>query len=296
MSCLSCAKGVSKFHSDNLFTWCTNCGNYGINASVKRALASLGYEPHQVVLFFDIGCNGNGSDKIEGYTFHGLHGRVIPLACGASIANKDVPIIASAGDGATLSEGINHLIHAIRNNYNITFLLHNNENYALTTGQASSTTPKGAKRSIAPDGSLLNPIHVGHLALNLGASFYARGYSGDVNHLTEIIKAGILHKGFSFIEIMQDCPTYNKEMTHDWYRSRIYNLDAQKSHDRSNLTIAYKKASDMENKIATGIIYQNKDIEDFLTIQPNRKGYTSPLIDEVRSYENISLQLFEDFK
>src|SRR5688572_14663303 len=139
MSCTTCYTKINDYSTDNLFTWCSNCGNYGINAAIKRTLAEMEIKPKDTMLFFDIGCNGNGADKIGGYRFHGLHGRVIPASSGASLANRNLKVIASGGDGATLGEGVNHLIHAIRSNYDITFILHNNSNYGLTQGQASST-------------------------------------------------------------------------------------------------------------------------------------------------------------
>lgn len=294
MSCNGCGKKISQFSSNNLFTWCTNCGNYGINNAIKRALAGLNIEPHRVIMCFDVGCNGNGSDKIQAYSIHGLHGRIIPLACGASLAT-DLPVIASAGDGATFSEGINHLVHAIRNNYDITFILHNNENYALTTGQASSTTPKGVKMNISPDGVLFDPIHVAHFVLNLKPSFYARGYSGSVNQLSMLIKQGIQHKGFSFIEVLQDCPTYNHSMTHDWYLQRIYDLN-ETHHDYKNLSLAWQVTEDLSSKIATGLVYKDTKRKDFYSMQPNRDNYKTSLIHEVKNdYQKIAMELYKKF-
>src|SRR3989339_1792067 len=117
MSCTICTSQdtkISDYFSQNLYTWCTNCGNYGIHGAVKRALAAENLHPHHTLLCFDIGCNGNGSDKIDGYRFHGLHGRVIPLACGAAVSNSKIKVLAFGGDGGTFGEGLNHLVHAIR--------------------------------------------------------------------------------------------------------------------------------------------------------------------------------------
>jgi 2-oxoglutarate/2-oxoacid ferredoxin oxidoreductase subunit beta len=131
---------VPEYYSETRCTWCDGCGNYGIWTAVKYALTGLNLHPWQVCLCYDVGCHGNGSDKIQGYRFHGLHGRVIPFAAGAKLANMTIPVIAFAGDGATFSEGVGHLVHALRSNYPITFVLHNNANYALTTGQYGSRT------------------------------------------------------------------------------------------------------------------------------------------------------------
>ena len=131
------------YETDKIITWCSNCGNYSIQNALKRALVLEGIKRNDFLLCYDVGCSGNGSDKIEANTIHGLHGRVLSLAAGAGIANSKMKIIAEAGDGATFSEGVNHLVHAVRNNYPVMFIFHNNENYGLTTGQASSLTRVG---------------------------------------------------------------------------------------------------------------------------------------------------------
>lgn len=280
MSCLGCTQNIIEYDSDQIFTWCTNCGNYGISAALKRALTANDISPDKILLCFDIGCNGNGSDKIAGYRFHGLHGRVLPFAVGAHLANQHLPVIASAGDGATLSEGLNHFIHAIRHNYNITFILHNNHNYALTKGQASSTTPLNNVMDSNPYGVDADPIDPSLLALDMGGSFIARGYSADVQMLTELIAAGINHPGFSLIEIRQDCPTYNKAYSHEWYMERVYPLE--------NTPIDRAAARELlleQDKIATGIIFQDKSKPDFYAKLENRKEANTALIQEVVPFE-----------
>ncbi len=288
MSCNDCVK-MSDYHSKNIFTWCTNCGNYGITAALKRALVEEEIEPKDVLLCFDIGCNGNGADKLLGYRFHGLHGRVIPFAAGASLANSNVKVIASGGDGGTLSEGINHLVHAIRSNYNFTFMLHNNENYGLTTGQASSTTRKGKPMEASPDGVIADPINIMDFVLTLKPSFAARTFSGDVKHMTEVIKAGIKHKGFAFIEILQNCTTYNKETPHEWYQQRIYDVSGVKGYDKTNLESAKKIAQDLEQNIAIGILYEDKEKKDFYSMLANRKTLQTQPVEEVTNYDITKL-------
>lgn len=290
----NCSLKNSSYETDNLFTWCTNCGNYGINGALRKALVEEGICPKDIVLCFDIGCNGNGSDKIEGYRVHGLHGRVIPLAAGAAIANRKIPIIASAGDGATLGEGINHLIHAVRANYNITFLLHNNSNYGLTTGQASPTTPEGVPMNSSPDGVSTPPMNVMEFILTLKPSFAARAYSGNIKQLTSLIRKAVQHKGFSFIEILQDCPTYNEATPHNWYMERVYSVDEIKSYDSTDLELAKTVSIDLEERIATGLIYHNPTSKDFYERIVNRQGIASELTEEVKNID-IS-ELLKDFR
>lgn len=257
---------VDDYYSEVQPTWCGGCGNFGIWTALKRALVELELAPDQVLLAFDIGCNGNMSDKIRGYRLHSLHGRVLPLAAGAKIANRNVKVIAMAGDGATYSEGINHLINSFRNNFPITFLVHNNGDYGLTTGQASATTPQGAVRTANPDGptaSTLNPID---LALSLQPSFVARGYSGDIKHLTEILKAAILHQdhGFGFVDILQSCPTYNHERMQWWYEERVKNINDAGNYSKSDINKAREIASPIGDTIYTGVLYENKEVPNYL--------------------------------
>ncbi len=283
------------YYSNNIYNWCTNCGNYGIAAATKRALVAENIVPKDVLMCFDIGCNGNGSDKIGGYRLHGLHGRVIPIAAGAALANRKVHVIASGGDGATLSEGIGHLVHAIRSNYNLTFLMHNNCNYGLTTGQASASTRPGISMNSSPDGTTADTMNFMHFVISLGASFAARTFSGDVEQMTEIIREGIRHPGFSIVEILQNCPTYNKVTPHEWYQERVYDVNTLPDFDNTDPLKALSVASDLDNKIATGILYKDKTSIPFDERVVNRKDITTELVDEVRLYDSVSNRLFENF-
>jgi len=257
---------VSDYYSQVQPTWCGGCGDYAIWASLKRALVELDIAPHEVLLCFDIGCNGNMSDKIKGYRIHSLHGRVLPLAVGAKIANPNVKVIAISGDGAAYSEGINHFLNSIRSNYPITFLVHNNGNYGLTTGQASATTIQGAKRNSSPLGPVSDTLNPVELALSLNPAFVARGFSGNIHQLTSILKEAISNqdKGFSYVDILQACPTYNKETTHDWYLERVRDISRLENYDLSDLVRAKRIASDMTKHIATGVLYKNPDLLSYL--------------------------------
>ncbi|MCA9385496.1 hypothetical protein KC717_02515 [Candidatus Dojkabacteria bacterium] len=281
-NCNNCTTKYSDYFSDELYTWCTACGNYGIHAAVKRALVAENVAPKDTLLCFDVGCHGNGSDKIGGYAVHGLHGRIIAFASGAAMANQNIEVIAFGGDGGTLSEGIGHLVHAVRSNYNMTFILHNNRNYGLTTGQASTTTPQDTPMHASPDGVTATVINPVDFVLSLEPTFVARSFSGYVPHMTEVIRAGMRHTGFSFIEILQDCPTYNKATPHEWYMERVYDVTKDSHYDRFSLADARRVASISNDKIATGVLFQNLNKKDFLSKQLNRKAYTTQLVDEVQ--------------
>jgi 2-oxoglutarate/2-oxoacid ferredoxin oxidoreductase subunit beta len=274
------AKELLKLEAAQKHTWCSGCGNFGISTAIKNALAAQDILPHQAMLCFDVGCSGNESDKIGTNTIHGLHGRVLPLATGIKLANPDLPVIAQAGDGATFSEGINHLIHSIRNNFNITFVVHNNQNYGLTIGQASSTSHLGMRLNGGVDEVKLEPLNTIDLVLSANPSFVARGFAGKIEQLSELIIQGMKHNGFSYIEVMQMCPTFNKHTPQEWYWDKIYDL-AETDYDHTDIWAARKLASQTD-QIALGLIYQNnrQTWEDNLS---SRQGVTSKLIDEVQA-------------
>ncbi len=278
---------TGQYASSNICTWCEGCGNYGILSEVLSGLVELKIAPHQVLICFDVGCHGNMSDKMVGYRFHGLHGRVISLASGAALANPDIPVIAIGGDGACFSEGVGHLIHAVKSNYDMTFVLHNNANFGLTTGQASALTPQGEKMNTSPLGTVEEPLNSMDLVFSLNPSFVARGFTGNIRQLTDILKSALTHKGFSYVDVIQACPTYNKFATHEYLLGECYEYEA------SDFETARKDAVDTSEKISTGVLYQNKDQPDFYSQLESRKG-EKRLVDEVRKY---NIDVYEpDFK
>jgi len=287
-------KEYLSFESPNIHTWCSGCGNFGIFNALVRALVLENIEPHECLLCFDVGCNGNASDKINANTIHGLHGRVLSLAAGCAIGNHKLPVIAIGGDGGTFSEGINHLIHAVRNNYNFVFICHNNSNYGLTTGQASATTRKGQVMNGTPGEVVVEPLNAAEIVLSLDPSFVARGFSGDVEYLTELIRQGLRHRGFAFIEVFQVCPTYNKATPQSWYWPRIKKVEEIPGYDKTDIWQARKIAADLDEQIVVGLLYHNPQKPDFLSLQTNRQHRSTSLVEEVQ-YVPIS-ELLEEFK
>lgn len=279
------ASQIQAFESTQKHTWCSGCGNFGIITALKRAMAFENIAPKDALLCYDVGCSGNESDKINSYTIHGLHGRVLPLASGAVLANPNMLVVAQAGDGATFSEGINHLIHSVRNNYNVTFICHNNLNYGLTIGQASSTTRKNVKMSATPDGVSVDPINTLELVLASNPTFVARSFSGDIDHMTDTIQQGILHQGFSYIEVLQACPTFNKDTPQEWYWDKIKKTD-ELNHDKTDIWAARKLvATGLDADIAMGVIYQNSDKLPFDKTLTARKNVATTPVQEVKNYD-----------
>ncbi len=279
------AKKLMGFETDKKITWCGNCGNYAIHNALARALVLENFERKDFVMCFDVGCSGNGSDKFEAFTIHGLHGRVLSLAAGAALANSKVKVIAEAGDGATFSEGVSHLVHAVRNNYPVMFIHHNNENYGLTTGQASALTRCGVKMLGTPEGVMVEPINSLDFVLGLKPSFVARGFSGDVDHMTELFRAGLKHKGFAFIEVLQACPTYNRLTPDAWYAERVRNVEDLKSYDRTDLWAARKIVQDVDKEIYIGLLYENPEKKDFVSLLKSREGAVTTPVEEVKHYD-----------
>jgi 2-oxoglutarate/2-oxoacid ferredoxin oxidoreductase subunit beta len=271
------------YESKNKHTWCSGCGDYGILSALKRTLVLENLTPQNTCLCYDVGCSGNGSDKIEAYTIHGLHGRVTTLAAGVALANSRLKVIASAGDGATFSEGINHLIHAIRNNYDISFICHNNSNYGLTIGQASSTTRLGQKMNATVGQVEVEPLNTLQLVLSLNPSFVARTFSGDVNHMTEIFRKGLNHKGFSYIEVMQVCPTFNKATPQNWYWDKLKYLDSS-NHNAQDIWKARQIVENTDKDICVGLIYHNPSKPEFGQTVPNRQNMQTALVEEVHNH------------
>ncbi|MFH1032634.1 MAG: 2-oxoacid:ferredoxin oxidoreductase subunit beta [Chloroflexota bacterium] len=237
--------------------WCPGCGNFGIMRALSKALVELGLKPHQVLLVSGIGQAGKLPHYVKGNVFNSLHGRPIPPAIGAKIANPELTVIAISGDGDAYGEGGNHFLHATRRNHDITYLVHNNQVYGLTKGQASPTSDLGYVTKTTPYGAV-SPVNPIALAIISGASFVSRGSAGDIEHLANLIKQGIAHKGFTLIDILQPCVSFNKKNTFQWYRERVYKLENEKGFDPGDKKAALEKAQEWGDKIPIGIIYRKE--------------------------------------
>lgn len=270
-------------------TWCPGCGNWGIGSALKKALAGMNMSPSSLIAIFGIGCSGNMNDFLNAYAFHSLHGRAIPNAVGAKLANNEMPVIVVAGDGDTYGEGGNHFLHACRGNHDITLIVHDNGVYGLTTGQAAPTAQKGFKAKSTPTGIIEVSVNPLALALAEGATFIAQGFAGDMNHASTLIAEGMKHKGLSLVNILQPCVTFNHINTYQYYLPRVYKLP--ENYDKTDAKQALLKTWEMnEEKFPLGIIYES-----------SRPAYTEelqqlggkPLIKKSR-FEQFN-DLFNDF-
>jgi len=236
-------------------TWCPGCGNFGIWGALKNALVELDWKPEEVLIVYGIGCSGNGADFLKTYGFHGLHGRTLPVATGAKLSNHELKVVAVAGDGDGYGIGVGHFIHAMRRNLDITLIAHNNQVYGLTTGQTSPTSDKGFATKSTPTGVIELPVNPIALALSSGATFISRGFAGDIKYLTNLLVDALSHKGFSLIDIFQPCVTFNNLNTYDWFRDRVYKLEAE-NHNPQDKPEAFNKSQEWGDKIPIGLFYK----------------------------------------
>jgi len=232
--------------------WCPGCGNFAQHNAIRSALSKLNIEPHNVVTVSGIGCSSNMPEYLNTYGFHGIHGRLLPVAQAIKWSNPDLTVIAYGGDGDGYFEGTNHLIHAAKRNVDITYIVSDNQIFGLTTGQASPTSELGMITKTTPYGNVEYPINPLTIALSAGATFVARGFSGELAHLEMLIERAIEHKGFSLIDVMSPCITWNKLDTYEYFRQKTYKLDEEQITDFS---YAYNKALETE-KIPIGILYE----------------------------------------
>jgi len=289
---LKLADYKTQVHND----WCPGCGDFGIVNAIQMALAEMGVQRDKTVIFSGIGCSGKTSHFINTYGIHTLHGRVLTFAQGAKIANPEMTVVAVGGDGDGLGIGAGHFVAAGRRNVNMTYIIFDNGVYGLTKGQASPTLKLGEQTKSLPSPNTnynVNPIG---LAVASGFTFVARGYSYDVRHLKDLIVQAVTHKGLSFLDVLQPCPTYNDINTRDWYAGVDLVDEAQKRHSRiykledtgydpvvhyaddveinEKLSQSLIKSLEWGNKIPIGVFYKND------TISP----YTTRLQDKIPNY------------
>ncbi len=244
----------SSFLTNHMPTWCPGCGDFGIWSSLKDALVKMDIGTDDGVCVYGVGCHGNMYNWMKIYGFVGLHGRTLPVAQAIKLANHNLPVICISGDGDGLGEGGNHFIHAAKRNPDVTVILHDNQVYGLTTGQASPAAKQGFKTKSTPEGVTDNPINPLSLAITTGATFVARGFSGDTVGLTNLLTQAVQHKGFSLVDVLQPCVTFDKVHTYQWYRERVYYVNDD--YDPTNKLKAYEKAQEWGDKIPLGILYK----------------------------------------
>ncbi len=236
--------------------WCPGCGNFPMLKAFKQALAELEVRPEDILLVSGIGQSSKFPHYLRCNTFNGIHGRALPVATGARLANPNLKVVVTTGDGDCYGEGGNHLLATFRRNPDMTLVVHNNQVYALTKGQASPTTDQGFKTLIQPAGVPYPPLHALALAVAQDCSWVARGFAGKEEHLKELYKQAISHRGFALLEVLQPCVSFNKVNTYQWYQSRVYRVEDEPDYDPENELWAYQKAKEWGERIPLGVIFK----------------------------------------
>ncbi len=281
---------LDDFKSTDPIAWCAGCGNFSILNAWKKALVELDLRPEEVLMVSGIGQAAKLPHYLRCNTFNGLHGRTLPVATGAKIANRELVVIADGGDGDGYAEGGNHFIHAMRRNIDISYFVHNNQIYGLTKGQASPTSDKNMVTGSTPEGNSVCPERPLALAVASSCSFVARGYVGELEHLKNLMIQAVKNKGFSLLEILQPCVSFNKVNTYDWYKERIYRLEDE-TYDPFDRAEAFQKALEWGDKIPLGIIFQcrRKTYEELADLEK-----TDPLSKRERRKQELN-GLWDEF-
>lgn len=275
------------FRNDIKPNWCPGCGDFSVQAAIQRAAANAGLTPENLAVISGIGCSGRISGYIKSYGFHSIHGRSLPVAQGVKMANRDLTVIASGGDGDGFAIGMGHTIHAIRRNLDITYIVMDNQIYGLTKGQTSPRSAAGFKTKSTPNGSVEQPLSPMELALTTGATFVAQSFSTDLKDLTALIEAGINHKGFSIINVFSPCVTYNKVNTYDWFKENLTKLSDIEGYDHTSRETAMQTLM-KHNGLVTGLIYQDTERKSY---QELLSGYAEEPLTKVDL--NLDQQYFD---
>ncbi len=282
---------VLDYKSDDEIAWCRGCGNFGILTAVKRALAELDRPPQQVLLVSGIGQAAKLPHYLKANCFNGLHGRALPPAAAAKMVNRELTVMVTTGDGDCYGEGGNHFIHNIRRNCDITCIVHDNQVYGLTKGQASPTTDEGVKTRIQPGGVCLPAFKSLAVAIADGCGFVSRGFSGEPDHLVWLLKEAIQYRGFALVEVLQPCVTYNHVNTYGWYAKRVYKVNEDPSYDVRNRNRAFDTAQEWGDRIPIGILYRQE-----MATYGDKTGLEQrpPVVED--QIENIDMRaLLDDF-
>ncbi|MEW5977839.1 MAG: thiamine pyrophosphate-dependent enzyme [Acidobacteriota bacterium] len=238
--------------------WCPGCGDFGVLKALKMAAGKLGIEPKDLFTVSGIGCSSNLPGFIHAYGIHSLHGRAIAVASGVKLANRSLHVVVTGGDGDGYGIGVGHFIHAMRRNLDLTYVVMNNQIYGLTTGQASPTTMKEVRTKSTPRGNVEAPINPLALALVSGATYVSRAFSGEPNHMAELIAGAIAHKGFALVDVFSPCVTYNKVNTYPWFKQRVYKLEDDSGYDTGDVEGALRKSFEWGDRIPIGLLYKDE--------------------------------------
>ena len=285
---------TEEFKSEVKPDWCASCGDFGVLNALGKACSELALQPKDVLTVSGIGCSSNLPGFFNSYGIHSLHGRAMAVASGAKLANPELTVIVTGGDGDGYGIGIGHFIHAMRRNLDVTYIVMNNQIYGLTTGQASPTTELGQKTKSTPEGDVERPINPLALALVSGATFVARAFSGAPNHMAETMKQAIQHKGFSLVDCFSPCVTFNHHNTYQWFRPRVYRLEGS-GHVPSDYKAALEKAHEGSEKVPIGVFYREEGRPTYEQVDPTLSRCGAPVKQRLGLTPEERKELLESF-
>ena len=238
--------------------WCPGCGDFGVLNALKKAALQLELLPHEIMVVSGIGCSSNLPGFIHSYGVHSLHGRALPVATGIKLANSELHVVITGGDGDGYGIGMGHFIHAMRRNLDLTYIVMNNQIYGLTTGQTSPTTMLEVRTKSTPAGNAELPINPLALAIVSGATYVSRGFSGNIQQLTELFAGALAHKGFALVDVFSPCVTYNKINTYPYFKERVYDLAEEGGYDPGDAQAALGRAFEWGDRIPLGLFYRRE--------------------------------------
>lgn len=280
---------LKDYRNDVRPDWCAGCGDFSVLAGINKAAVNLNIRPENLVISAGIGCSGKISGYTKAYGVQGLHGRALPVAQGVKLANHNLTVVAMGGDGDGYAIGIGHAIHAMRRNIDMTYIVMDNQLYALTKAQASPRSDEEFVTTTSLEGVTDIPLSPMKIALASDVTFVAQTFTGNMKQMTQIIEEAIKHKGFSLVNIFSPCHTYNYKNTPKWFKENLTNLDDIENYDCTNKLSAYQ-ILDEYNDLVTGIVYRNDTKKCF---EDNLRGYNK---DKSLSSAELSLDknLFEE--
>lgn len=266
MSTIQTAPRAKDYKSDIKPVWCPGCGHFSVLSALTKSLAYLRIPPHQVALISGIGCSSRIPAYVHSYGFHGVHGRALAIASGLKAAREDLHVIAAGGDGDGFSIGGNHFLHACRRNMDMLYIVMDNQVYGMTKGQASPTTAPDWKNKLNPHGPGMRPFQPLAIALASGASFIARGFSGNPAQMSQILVKAIEHPGFAFVEVLSPCKTFRPEQV-QWKKQ----VHAGFEHSTDDPQVAAQRIHG-DDGMGTGIVYQRElPVWSFIKSEPPLK-------------------------
>ncbi len=283
---------VVDFKNDIKPNWCPGCGHYGVQSAIQQAVAQKGITPEKLAVISGIGCSSRIGGYFYAYGAHTTHGRALPYAQGVKLANDEMEVICCSGDGDAYAIGMGHTIHAIKRNVNMTYVVMDNHVYGLTKGQTSPRSDIGFVTKTSPKGSFESPLPICETAIAAGATFVAQSYCVNPQELVNLIKLGMEHDGFAFINVFSPCVTFNKRNSYDWFKENLISLDSIEGYDPHDRTKAVNTLIEHDG-LVTGLIYQDTTRKSFQKDLGATYGRdtTIPLINHI---EKPSAELFAD--